>query len=388
MKIAKRAATISPFYVMELLGRARELEAQGREIIHMEVGEPDFPTPQPIVSAGMEFLKAGNVHYTPAAGLPALREKIATYYASQYGIEIPASRVFITPGASGALLLVLAALLDSGDEVLLSDPGYPCNQNFIQLLDGKSRLIPVEANSNYHLTAELVEKNWGDHTRGILISSPSNPTGTIIGQDELEKLFGFVRRRNGFLISDEIYHGLTYAEPAASALALGDDLFVINSFSKQFGMTGWRLGWAVVPEQFTKVADKLSQNIFIAAATHSQHAALAAFEPETVLEIERRKVIFKERRDFLYSELIKLGFSVPVMPDGAFYIYADCSHFTNDSYQFCMALLEKEDVAVTPGRDFGLVGQSIHIRFAYTTDISNIAKAVDKIGHFLKARGI
>ncbi len=387
IKIAKRAEEISPFYVMELLGRARELESQGRDIIHMEVGEPDFPTPEPIVSAGIEFLESGNVHYTPAAGLPALREKIAGYYASQYGVKISPSRVFITPGASGALLLVLAALLDSGDEVLLSDPGYPCNQNFIQLLDGKSRLIPVEANSNYHLTAELIEKNWRDCTRGVLIASPSNPTGTIIDQAELEKLFSSVRSRNGFLISDEIYHGLTYGESAASALELGDELFVINSFSKQFGMTGWRLGWAVVPEKFTKVAEKLSQNIFIAAATHSQYAALAAFEPETMQEIERRQAVFKERRDFLYGELIKLGFSVPVMPDGAFYIYADCSRFTDNSYQFCMALLEKEGVAVTPGRDFGLVGQSRHIRFAYTTDIKNLAEGVDKIGHFLKSGG-
>jgi len=383
MKIAKRTAGISPFYVMELLCRARELEAQGREIIHMEVGEPDFPTPKAIISAGIDFLKRGHVHYTPAAGLPALREKIAGYYMSRHAVKISPSRVFITPGASGALLLVLAALLDSGDEVLLADPGYPCNRNFIQLLNGKSRLIPVGAQSHYHLDADLVEQNWGERTCGVLISSPSNPTGTVISQAKLERLLQAVKKRHGFLISDEIYHGLIYEKPAVSALELDDELFVINSFSKQFGMTGWRLGWAVVPEAFIEVAEKISQNIFIAAATHSQQAALAAFDPETTLEIERRKEIFMKRRDFLYRRLIEIGFSVPILPEGAFYIYADCSRFTKDSYQFCMSLLEEEGVAVTPGRDFGVVGQATHIRFAYTTEKENLAKGLDKIEQFV-----
>ncbi len=384
MKIAKRAEGISPFYVMELLGRARQLEAEGREIIHMEVGEPDFPTPERIITAGLDFLKTGAVHYTPAAGLPALREKISGYYYSKHGVRVSPSRIFITPGASRALLLVLAALLDSGDEVLLADPGYPCNRNFIQLLNAKSQLIPVDVATRYQLNADLVAQNWGSNSRGVLISSPSNPTGTVIGKAEFESLFAMVREKEGFLISDEIYHGLTYKQPDTSALELSDELFVINSFSKQFGMTGWRLGWAVVPESFIEVIDKLSQNIFIAAATHSQHAALAAFEPETRVELERRKAVLMERRDFLYRRLIEIGFSVPLLPDGAFYIYADCSHITHDAYLFCQKLLEEEGVAVTPGRDFGVAGQASHIRFAYTTDVENLAKGLERIDCFIK----
>lgn len=383
MKVSERASAISPFFVMDLLGRARQLEAEGREIIHMEVGEPEFPTPEPIVKAGIEFLMGGAVHYTPAAGLPELREVIVSFYERHYGVKLSASRVFITPGSSGALLMVLAALLDAGDEVLLPDPGYPCNSNFIRLLEGKSRLIPVGAENNFQLDANLVEMAWDAKTRGVLISSPSNPTGTMLERGDFSRLLDAIESRNGFLISDEIYHGLTYENRAVSALELSDNSFVINSFSKYFGMTGWRLGWAIVPEQFVETMERLCQNVFISAPTHSQQAALAAFSPETLSILEQRKAVLKERRDYLFDELKGMGFEIPVKPSGAFYIYAECRHTGLNSHQFCEQLLEQYGVAVTPGYDFGRNRADDFIRFAYTSDLHNIKKGCERIAEFL-----
>lgn len=386
LRISQRAKEISPFYVMGLLARARDLEKQGKDIIHMEVGEPDFPTPTPIVTAGIELLKTGNIHYTPAAGLLALRKKIAGYYWERYSVRISPSRVFVTPGASGALLLVLAALLDEGDEVLLPDPGYPCNRNIIRLLNSQSKQIAVGKQDDYQLNARLVNENWAKNSRGVLISSPSNPTGSLIEGDNFRELIEAVHAKGGFLVSDEIYHGLTYEKQADSALQYSDNLFVVNSFSKYFGMTGWRVGWAIVPEHFIETIERLSQNIFIAAGTHSQQAALAAFDSETILELERRKKIFMDRRNFLCSALVDLGFSIPVQPEGAFYIYAGCDELTKDSFTFCRKLLEKEGVAVTPGCDFGDNESGQHVRFAYTTNSERLTCGIERIGRLLKGQ--
>ncbi len=382
-RLAKRTQGISPFYVMELLRRAKQLEAQGKDVIHMEIGEPDFATPQTIVEAGISQLQTGEVKYTPAAGLPELREKIAEFYQKRYSVPVDKKRIFITPGASGAFLLALGASLNPSEELLMADPCYPCNSNFVKLFDGKARTIPVDAASSYQLTAALIEQHWSESTKGALIASPSNPTGTIIDPDQLKQAIHTVNALGGCFYSDEIYHGLVYGENASTALAFSDNVFVINSFSKYFGMTGWRVGWLIVPEEFVDVTEKLAQNIFIATATHSQYAALAAFDECTLTELELRRAEFKNRRDFLYDALLRLGFDIPIKPDGAFYIYANCAKFTDDSFQFAMDLLEAEGVAITPGKDFGLHEANHYVRFAYTTSIDRMAIAMQRLERFI-----
>lgn len=378
-----RLDQIQPFYVMELLNRAKALEQSGRDVVHMEIGEPDFPTPPAIVRAGIESIAGGEVKYTSAAGLPALREAIARHYAETYGVDVPARRVFITPGASGAFLLILAGLLEPGGEVLLSDPGYPCYPNFVRLFGGEPRLLPVGAASNFQLDADILARHWTAQTQGVVMASPSNPTGTLVNAETLRSIAGLVEQRGGFWLSDEIYHGLVYGERARSALEFSDKVFVANSFSKYYGMTGWRLGWAVVPADFTELAERLAQNLFISAPTHSQTAALAAFSPETKAELERRRREFAIRRDFLLQELPGLGFAIPVQPQGAFYIYADCSRWTDDSFAWAWRLLEEAHVAVTPGKDFGLNEPQRYLRFAYTASVDRLAEGLRRIRGFL-----
>ncbi len=382
-RLAKRTADISPFYVMELLKRAKQLEAQGSDIIHMEIGEPDFATPQTIVDAGVNQLQTGTVKYTSAAGLPELREKIADYYQSHYAVSVKKENIFITPGASGAFLLALAASVNPGDTLLMADPCYPCNSNFINLFNGLALTLPVDASTGYQLTADLIKQNWDSSTKGVLIASPSNPTGTLIEPEAFEHCIHAVNDRGGCFYSDEIYHGLVYGKQTPTALKYSNNIFVINSFSKYFGMTGWRIGWLVVPDEFLEVAEKLAQNMFISAPTLSQYAALAAFDEPTLEELERRRAEFADRRDFLYDALIKLGFEIPVKPDGAFYIYANCAKFSDDSYQFAVDLLEAEGVAVTPGKDFGNHQAHQHLRFAYTTSIERMAVAVQRLERFV-----
>jgi len=382
--VAKRIQQISPFYVMELLQRAKELEAQGRDIIHMEIGEPDFATPQTILNAGITHLQSGQVKYTAAAGLSQLREKIAEFYQQRHGILVPPERIFITPGASGALLLALGVSLNPGDELLMADPCYPCNANFAALFEGIAKRIPVDADTQYQLTDELIQQHWTQNTHAVLLASPSNPTGTMIPAQALQQTINQVNAYGGNFYSDEIYHGLTYGADATTALKFSQNVFVINSFSKYFGMTGWRVGWLVVPEAYIEATEKLAQNVFIATSTNSQFAALAAFEPETLLELERRRQAFEKRRDFLYQRLVEMGFVCPVKPEGAFYIYANCSKFTNDSFKFAVDLLEAEGVAVTPGKDFGSHEARHHIRFAYTTSIENMEIALSRLERFIK----
>lgn len=382
-RLAKRTQGISPFYVMELLRRAKQLEAQGKDIIHMEIGEPDFATPQTIIDAGVNHLKAGDVKYTPAAGLPELREKISEFYQKRYSVAVDKKRIFVTPGASGAFLLALGASLNPSEELLMADPCYPCNSNFVKLFDGKARTIPVDATSRYQLTAARIKQYWTKATKGVLIASPSNPTGTIIAPEHLKQAIHTVNELGGCFYSDEIYHGLVYGKHAPSALEFSNNVFVINSFSKYFGMTGWRVGWLIVPEEFIDATEKLAQNIFIATATHSQYAALAAFEESTLTELEQRRSEFEARRNFLYDALLRLGFEIPIKPDGAFYIYANCSKFTDDSHQFALDLLEAEGVAITPGKDFGTNEAHHYVRFAYTTSIDRMAVAMHRLERFI-----
>jgi aspartate/methionine/tyrosine aminotransferase len=386
--ISHRAAAISPFHVMDILAQAKALQAQGHDIIHMEVGEPDFDTPQPIIDAGIEALKQARTHYTPALGLPELREKIAGWYQSYYGINVSADRIVVTPGASGALLLVFGAMLEAGEKVMLADPGYPCNRHFARFVEAGTNAVPVTADSRYQLTAAHIQQYWDDNTRLALVASPSNPTGTVLTTDELTTLSTAIKHKQGTLIVDEIYHGLTYDDfQAPTALAVDNDAFVINSFSKFFGMTGWRLGWLVVPEGYTEVMDRLAQNLYLAAPTMSQYAALSAFEGETLAILEQRRQILQQRRDALMPALEKVGFNFTVKPQGAFYLYADCSALLNkqvpDSMAMSRYLLKEAGVAITPGLDFGNFEAEKHCRFAYTTSEERLLEAAERIGKAL-----
>lgn len=381
--IAQRLNSIAPFHAMALLARARELEAQGRSIVHMEIGEPDFATPQPVVDAGIRALQQGKTHYTPAVGLRELREAIAGHYLSQFEVQIDPRRILVTPGASGALQLILAMLVDPGSQVLMTDPGYPCNRNFVFLFEGEPVMVPVEAQQNYQLSAELLEQYWSERTSCVMVASPSNPTGTVISQDKLETLLQKVRDRGGHLIVDEIYQNLWYQEAPQTALALGEDVFVINSFSKYFGMTGWRLGWLVAPQDAVGHLDILAQNLFLSAPTPAQYAALTAFQPETQAILECRRQEFQQRRDFLLPALRGLGFDISVQPQGAFYLYANCGRFTQDSFTFATDLLEKAGVAITPGIDFGRHKAAQHVRFAYTTSMQQLQLGVERIAEFI-----
>lgn len=379
---ARRLADIEPFHVVELLTRARQLEAEGRDIIHMEVGEPDFPTPEPIANAAVGAIKGAKTLYTQALGLPELRQAISDFYATRYGVAVPASRIAVTSGASGALNLAFACLADPGSEWLLTDPGYPCNRHILRTFEGQPRNIPVGPQTNFQPTPELLRQYWTPATAGLLVASPANPTGTLLSLAEIEALAEVCREKNGHFLVDEIYHGLTYETDAPSACTAGEDIWVINSFSKYFQMTGWRLGWMVIPEPYVRDVEKLAQNLTLCPSTPAQHGALAAFAPETIAILENRRAEFRRRRDFLAPALERIGFRVTARPEGAFYLYCDCSALADDSFKLAIELLEKAGVAATPGLDFGSNQPEKHIRFAYTTDIKRLAEAAERLARY------
>jgi aspartate/methionine/tyrosine aminotransferase len=377
--VASRMAAIAPFEVMEIQTRARALEAQGRDVIHLEIGEPDFRTPAPVVEAARRALDAVPMNYTSALGIPALREAISRFYRERHGVDVPAGRIVVTAGSSAALLLAFGVLLDPGDEVLLSDPGYPCNRHFVSALGGRPRLVAVDARSRYQLTPALAAAAWTPRTRVAMVASPSNPTGTLVEPDEVAALAALARGRGATLLVDEIYHGLTYGRDARTALEAGEDVFVVNSFSKYFQMTGWRLGWMVAPQPYVREIEKLAQNLYISPSTLAQHAALAAFEPETIAILEARRRELRERRDRLLPALESLGFAIGARPEGAFYVYADCAALTGDSFAFARRALEEAGVAFTPGRDFGFNAPERHIRIAYTQPVARLEEAVERL---------
>jgi len=382
--MAKRMDDIQPFYVMDVLARARQMEAAGQSIVHLEIGEPDFATPQPIIDAGQLALQRQLTHYTPALGLVELRKAIADYYQSRFGVHVPWERIIVTPGASGALQLALGVLVDPGQQVLMADPGYPCNRHFVRLFEGSSLSVPVNSDTGYQLTAKHISQYWNEHTIAAMLASPSNPTGTLVSKQEMRAISEQVTQRQGRLLVDEIYQGLVYDADEYTTLELTDQAFVINSFSKYFGMTGWRLGWLVVPDGYVDAVDKLAQNIFLAAPTLSQHAALAAFSTETQAILQQRRDEFRIRRDYLLPALRNLGFDIPLTPQGAFYIYANCSRFTDDSYVFVQNILRDAGVAITPGIDFGAHSAKHHVRFAYTRSVDVLEQAVQRLSVFLK----
>jgi len=383
MKIADRMSSIEPFHVMDILARARQMEADGRDIVHMEVGEPDFATVQPIIDAGRQALAEGKTHYTPAIGLAALREAISNYYEHRYGHGVPAGQCVVAPGASGALQLALGVSVNPGDEVLIADPGYPCNRHMVTMLGGVAKPVPVTCATGFQLNASLVEQCWTDKTRVVMLASPSNPTGTLVEYEELKRINEFVEEKGGLVIVDEIYHGLVYGEQPPTALKAGANIIVINSFSKYFGMTGWRLGWLIAPGELIDPLDRLAQNIFLAAPTPAQYAAITALAEDTRPLLDERRDEFKRRRDFLLRELQQIGFVIECEPVGAFYLYANCSGFTDDSMQFSNDLLEKAGVAITPGADFGDNRPNEYVRLAYTTNMARLEEGVKRITTFV-----
>lgn len=389
MRISGRAARIEPFYVMEVGKAAAQLarEAAGTErpVIALNIGEPDFTAPPLVQEAALRAVRDGASQYTSALGLEALRERIAQWYSDRFGLQVPARRIVVTAGASAALQLVCTALFEAGDQVLMPDPCYPCNRHFVSAVDAQPVLLPTTAEGRFQLDAELVQAHWTAATRGVLLASPSNPTGTSIEPSELARIHALVREKGGVTVLDEIYLGLSHeAAFGQSGLELDDQVISINSFSKYFCMTGWRLGWLVVPEPLVPVIERLAQNFYICPNVIGQHAALACFEPDSIAEYERRRAGFKARRDWFIPQLERLGFRVPVMPDGAFYAWADASEWfapmgVPDSWDFVFSLLQRAHVAVTPGRDFGRVGTERFVRFSTANSLENLERAVARL---------
>ena len=392
MKLAARLDHIEPFYVMECAKAAQEIArgplcdpAQGgRPMIYLNIGEPDFTAAPAVVAAAERCMRQGRTQYTQATGLPALREAIARWYGTRFGIDVAASRIVVTAGASAALQLATLALVDGGDELLLPDPSYPCNRHFVAAAGGRAVLLPAGPEQRFQLDTEAVQRAWGPRTRGVLLASPSNPTGTSIERSQMQRIVDAVRERGGFTLVDEIYLGLSYdAAFGHSALEHGDDVIVINSFSKYFGMTGWRLGWLVLPEALVAPVEKLAQNLYICAPAIAQHAALACFEPASLAEYERRREAFRARRDFIVPALERLGLPVPVMPDGAFYAYADVSAHAPSSWDFCFDMMRRAQVALTPGRDFGPHAGERYLRLSFASSMDELAQAVQRLAQAL-----
>jgi len=379
MLTARRAADIQPFEVMDVLSRAHALEAQGRRVVHMEIGEPDFTAPAPVVAAGIQALRDGRTAYTATLGVPALREAIARFYSEKFSLAVEPARIAITCGASGGLLTTVALYVDPGDEVLVPDPGYPGYRHFVRAFEGAAKTLAVSGATNYQPTLEMVKAAWGPRTKGLVLGSPSNPTGTLISAKELLAIAAFIADRRGVLLVDEIYQGLVYGEAPWTALDFPGDVVLVNSFSKYFCMTGWRLGWVVLPPAAVRAFEKLAQHLFISAPSAAQHAAVAAFSPDSLKILEERRIEFARRRDFLVPQLKAAGLTIPAEPHGAFYVYVDVS---GDSRRFARDLLEAEAVAATPGVDFGANGTDRCVRFAYTRSMADLEEAVVRIRRF------
>lgn len=381
--LARRATLIQPFYAVAIFSEAMAMQAAGRNIRLMCVGEPDFPTPERVVNAAVDALRRGETHYTVPAGIPELRRAISRHYQARYGADVPAERILVTVGASGALTLAFGALASPGDEFLMADPGYPSNRAMLSFCGATARAIPVGGAERFQLTAELVERHWTPATRGVLAASPANPTGTTIPDAELQAIHEVVRARGGTLIVDEIYHGLTYDASPRSAVSLGDDVWVVNSFSKYYNMTGWRLGWLVTPPQHVAAVERMMQHLYIGAAAPSQWAGVAAMEPESTAIYEAQREELRRRRDFVVPALEAMGLTVACRPDGAFYVYTDVSAFAADSWDFCRSLLAETGVALTPGRDFGDHRAEAHVRVAYTSPIAVLEESLGRVESFL-----
>ncbi len=395
MRVTQRAQRIDPFYVMEMAKAAQSLAVQAqdtdRPMVFLNIGEPDFTAPPLVQAAADKAIQDGRTQYTNALGLSALRERISDWYGSRFGVQVPAHRIVVTAGASAALQLACLALVEAGDEVLMPDPSYPCNRHFVSAAEGRAVLLPAGAEQRFQLSADQVQAHWGAHTRGVLLASPSNPTGTSIAAAELARIHNLVRQRGGITLVDEIYLGLSYETAfGQTALAIDDQIISINSFSKYFNMTGWRLGWMVVPDSLVPVIERLAQNLFICPSSIAQHAALACFEPESLAIYEERRAAFKERRDLFIPQLDAMGLNVPVMPDGAFYAWADCRAACQklglaDSWAFAEHVMREAHVALTPGRDFGTHAPGDHVRFSTASSTADLNTAAQRLRELLEA---
>lgn len=382
-KYASRLANMTSFKVVDFLEAAVAMQASGRDVVRMEAGEPSFPTAPAIVAAAIKAMGDEKTNYTPSFGIFELREAIAGFYYTRYNIDLAPERVVVTTGSSAALGLICDLFINPGDGLQLSDPGYPCNANFVRRAGGQPQRIPVRAENAYQLTADLVEAHWQPNTVGVMIASPSNPTGEIISLENQRGIHTAVADRDGVLIMDELYHGLVYDHDETSILSVSDDAFVINSFSKYFGMTGWRLGWMVVPEDTLPPISVMTQNFYISPPSIAQYAALAAFRPATIHLMEERREELRKRRDFLTPALRELGFVIPQLPAGAFYIYANIENLADDSEEFCWAMLEQAGVAFTPGTDFGEYQARQHVRLSYTQPMNRLELAVERLSKAL-----
>ena len=393
MRVAHIIEKIEPFYVMEVAKAAsqlaREVAHTSRPMIFLNIGEPDFTAPPLVREAAQRAIDAGRTQYTHAVGLDSLRERISGWYRQRFAVDVPAQRIVVTAGASAALQLACLALIEPGEQMLMPDPSYPCNCHFVTAAGGEPVRIPATAAERFQLTAAKIAGHWNDKARGVLLASPSNPTGTSIHPDELRRIHEFVSSRGGITILDEIYLGLSYDETFGhTALAISDQVISINSFSKYFNMTGWRLGWVVAPEDAVLAIEKLTQNLYICPSAIAQHAALACFEPESIAEYERRRAEFKRRRDWFIPQLEKIGFDVPVVPDGAFYAWADCSAIcqrlgVKDSWDLTFEIMKRAHVAVTPGRDFGVAQAARFIRFSTASSMEHLQEAAQRLGDML-----
>ncbi|MBW1974256.1 MAG: pyridoxal phosphate-dependent aminotransferase [Deltaproteobacteria bacterium] len=381
--ICRRAATIKSFIVMDVLERAQELEREGHDVVHLEVGEPDFDTPEPIVEAGIEALRRGETHYTHSLGIQELREAICRYYEEEYGVKgIDPDQVVVTSGSSPAFLMIFGAVLEIGDEIIMSDPTYPCYPNFARFVHAEPVFVKIYEEDGFQFRPEDVRKNISRRTKAVMINSPANPTGHLLDVERIEALVD----TGLWLFSDEIYHGLVYGgQKAHSVLEFTDRCFVWNGFSKLYAMTGWRLGYVIVPKEFIRPIQSMAQNFFISANSAAQHAALVALTDSRVQKaVDRMVGLYDERRRFMVSRLREIGFGIAHEPQGAFYIFANCRRFSHDSYKLAFDILENAHVGVTPGIDFGANGEGF-IRFSYANSINRIAEGLNRIERYLLA---
>jgi len=390
MKISERAQSIAPFFAMEFGKHAAALEAQGRDVIKLSIGEPDFGAPPAVIEAARRMTDGRALPYTAALGLPALRDAIAGFYQSVHGVHVDPSRVVVTAGASAALLLVTAALVDPGDEVIVGDPSYPCNRQFLTSFGARVKLVSTDATTRFQLDEAAVKTNWTGKTRGLMIATPSNPTGTSVSPSELNRMCAWARQDNAWRIVDEIYLNLSdpdaQGRPPQTVLSFDADAIVINSFSKYFGMTGWRLGWCVVPGEMVPILERLAQNYYICPSTIAQYAALACFTRESLAVCEARRIEFAQRRALVLEGLKRIGLPVPVPPDGAFYVYFDVSRTGLSSAEFCERALQDANVALTPGKDFGYCGAESHVRLSYAASTARLEEAIERLGQFMERR--
>jgi aspartate/methionine/tyrosine aminotransferase len=379
--IARRTQEINPFLVMDVLERACTMQCEGIDIIHLEVGEPDFDTPQCVNEAICRALADGQTHYTHSLGDPALREAICEHYRKTYDVSVHPDQVVVTSGTSPAMLLMFAALLEKGDEVIISDPGYACYPNFVKFVEGVPVTVPVYEDDGFQYRPEAIEKKITERTKAILINSPSNPTGNLLSAERMQAIAAF----SPIVISDEIYHGLVYEDKEHSIFEFTDNAFVLNGFSKLYAMTGLRLGYLIAPKPFVRPIQKMQQNLFICANSVVQRAGIAALE-ESAEDVARMKRTYNERRQVMIKRVKGLGLGITVEPTGAFYVFANAKHISNDSYKLAFDILEKAHVGVTPGIDFGENGEG-YIRFSYANSMENIAEGLNRIEQYLEKPG-